>query len=491
MNAVNFICFFRLSLVGGKVKPDARCIAVQQVWKHYSKMASMWNGPGISIATPVRHDALLPSHVDVVIIGGGIIGICTGLFLARKGLGAIIVEKGRVAGEQSSRNWGWIRQQGRDEAELPIMMESIRLWEELDARTGGATGFTRSGVVYLASTRKELDALEAWLPIATRHGLDSRLLGKAEVAQLVRRETGRHHEWAGATFTASDARAEPWQAVPALAELAAAEGVAIRENTAVRSLDIEAGQVRGVITEAGRISCQKVVLAAGGWSSLFLRNHGVSIPQLSVRATVVRTAPLPEFYCGNAVDDELAFRRRQDGGYTLALGESHDHFLGPDSFRHFLAFLPTLKESLGITRLLPWAPSGFPDGWLTKRRWSADEVSPFERCRVVEPVASPSAVRKMQRLFARRFPELGEPTILNAWAGMIDTTPDIVPIVDHVPQLPGLFVATGMSGHGFGIGPGFGRVIADMIAGDDPGHDMSRFRFSRFGGGRPVPGPSL
>ena len=456
-----------------------------------NKANLMWEGTAISIATTVRHSAPLPAHVDVAIIGGGIIGVCTGFFLARKGLKAVILEKGRIAAEQSSRNWGWVRQQGRDEAELPIMMESTRLWEELDRQTQGATGFQRTGVLYLASTRKELDALAAWLPIARRHGLDSRLLGRAEVAQLVKRNGSHGHEWIGATHTPSDARAEPWKAVPALAELAAAEGVAIRENTAVRSLDLQAGQVRGVITEAGRISCDKVVLAGGGWSSLFLRNHGVSIPQLSVRASVARTEPLPEFYHGNAVDDELAFRRRQDGGYTLALGESHDHFLGPDSFRHFLAFLPTLKESLGITRLLPWAPSGFPDGWLTKRHWSADEVSPFERCRVVEPVASPSAVRKMQRLFARRFPELGEPTILNAWAGMIDTTPDIVPIVDHVPQLPGLFVATGMSGHGFGIGPGFGRVIADMVAGNAPGHDMSRFRFSRFGGGRPVPGPSL
>ncbi|MCB1457291.1 MAG: FAD-binding oxidoreductase, partial [Nitratireductor sp.] len=86
------------------------------------------------------------------------------------------LEKGRIAAEQSSRNWGWVRQQGRDEAELPIMMESTRLWEELDRQTQGATGFQRTGVLYLASTRKELDALAAWLPIARRHGLDSRLL---------------------------------------------------------------------------------------------------------------------------------------------------------------------------------------------------------------------------------------------------------------------------------------------------------------------------
>ncbi|MDJ0823055.1 MAG: FAD-dependent oxidoreductase, partial [Paracoccaceae bacterium] len=76
--------------------------------------------------------------------------------------------------------------------------------------------------------------------------------------------------------------------------------------------------------------------------------------------------------------------------------------------------------------------------------------------------------------------------------GMIDVLPDVVPVVDHVKALPGLIAVTGMCGHGFGIGPAFGRIAADMAAGDDPGHDLSRFRLSRFSdGSKMVPGPNI
>ncbi|HQY43904.1 MAG TPA: FAD-binding oxidoreductase, partial [Paracoccaceae bacterium] len=79
-----------------------------------------------------------------------------------------------------------------------------------------------------------------------------------------------------------------------------------------------------------------------------------------------------------------------------------------------------------------------------------------------------------------------------AWAGMIDTMPDVVPVIDHVAALPGLTIATGLSGHGFGIGPAVGRVTADLVMGRDPGHDLSRFRLSRFtDGSEMIIGPSL
>ena len=127
----------------------------------------------------------------------------------------------------------------------------------------------------------------------------------------------------------------------------------------------------------------------------------------------------------------------------------------------------------------------------TPRRWRADEESPFERMRVLDPAPNLRLVEKLQRDFAATFPNHGRPRIKRAWAGMIDATPDIVPILDETP-IPGFFVATGLSGHGFGIGPGIGRVMADLIRGRDPGHDLTRFRFGRFSDGSPVTlGPTL
>ena len=101
----------------------------------------------------------LPARADVVVVGGGIVGVSAALHLAKKGVSVTLCEKGRIAGEQSSRNWGWCRTMGRDLAELPLAIESLRLWAGMDAQVGGETGFRNSGIVYLCETRRELDAL--------------------------------------------------------------------------------------------------------------------------------------------------------------------------------------------------------------------------------------------------------------------------------------------------------------------------------------------
>jgi glycine/D-amino acid oxidase-like deaminating enzyme len=443
----------------------------------------------ISAASPLQFNAPPPSSADVAIIGGGIIGVMTAWFLAKRGVRAVIFEKGRIAGEQSSRNWGWIRQQGRDPAELPIVIEANRIWQGLEKECGEDLGFKKTGALYLANSAKDMAGFENWLEIARAHQLDTRLLSRAEVAAML---PGSAARWNGGLWTASDARAEPWIAVPALARAAERMGVSIIEDCAVRTLDMQGGRIVGVITEKGRISCDQVVLAGGAWSSLFMRNHGVEIPQLSVRATVAQTKPMPEIFPGQAADDSLAFRRRQDGGYTLAAGGFHDFFLGPDAFRRFAKFIPQItKDPLG-TKFLAAAPQHYPDAWGVKRNWTADEVSPFENMRVLDPSPSLKAVRRMQDRFAAAFPSLGRPEINAAWAGMIDTMPDVVPIIDRAPAIPGLIIATGMSGHGFGIGPGVGRVVADMAMGKTEAHELTRFRYSRFADGSKIElGPSL
>ncbi len=439
--------------------------------------------------TPVRFSAPLPPRADVVIIGGGVIGVMAAWFLRQKGLSVLLCEKGRIAGEQSSRNWGWVRQQGRDPGELPIMVESLSIWKRLAAEFGDSLGFRQTGVMYLAKTQREIDNFEAWTEHSRAHQLDTRLLTGAEAASMLK---GAAAPWKGALWTASDARAEPWVAVPMLAAAAEDRGVLIREACAVRALDIAAGKVAGVITEAGRVPCDHVVVAAGAWSRLFLRRHGVRIPQLSVLASVGATEPMPEVFPGAAADDDFAFRRRADGGYTLAPGGSaHDFFIGPDAFASFFPYLPVLMKDIRATTFRPMAPKGFPDAWGTPRRWAEDAPSPFEGCRILNPAPNMKTLGHVQDAFAAAFPALGRPRLASAWAGMIDTMPDVVPVVDRAP-IPGLTIATGMSGHGFGIGPGMGRVVADLVAGGAVVHDLGRFRLSRFSDGTKIrPGPSL
>lgn len=430
----------------------------------------------ISLNNPPRFTPTLPKACDVVVIGGGIMGVMTAWYLAEAGVSVTLCEKGRVGAEQSSRNWGWIRQQGRDPAELPIMIESMRLWQGLAREFGAGLGFRQEGVMYLARTEAEMKVFEDWLPQAKLHQLDTTLQSPA---QITARISNTSNPWIGGMLTASDARAEPWVAVPMLAEGACARGAVIVENCAVRRLDRAGGRITGVYTEQGRIACDQVVVAGGAWSSLFLRAEGVKIPQLSVLASVAQTEPMPEVYAGNAADDLFAFRRRQDGSYTIAPGQDHDFFIGPDAFRHVFKYIPTLRNDWRKTAFRPMAPAHYPDAWHTKRRWTGDDVSPFEQMRILNPAPNMDSLSRVQDEFAACLPGLGRPKIKTAWAGMIDTMPDVVPILDHAP-IAGLVIATGLSGHGFGIGPGLGRVVADMVRGRDTGHDLTRFRLSRF-----------
>ncbi len=443
----------------------------------------------ISETSPVEHPGPLPGEADVVVIGGGVIGVATALFLARKGLQAVLVEKGRIAGEQSSRNWGWIRQQGRDPNELPIMVEANRHWQELARQTNEDIGLVQGGVAFLAENDRDMAEFEAWLPHAQACGVDSRVLGRAETAALI---PGATKSWPGAIYTPSDMRAEPWRAVPALARLAAREGAVIVEHCAARRLLIEGGRVAGLVTEQGTVRAPEVIVAGGAWTSLFLRAHGVTIPQLSVRATVAAVDADPMVYPGGATDDGIAWRPRPDGGYSLAAGGFHELFIGPDAFRALPKFLTQLRNDPFGTRFKPFAPKGYPDGWGTPRDWRPDEVTPFERMRVLNPAPNRRKVDQLVNRFAALFPGVGPVSLKSAWAGMIDTMPDLVPVVDRVAALPGLTVGAGMSGHGFGIGPGMGRVLADLATGDAPGHDLHRFRLSRFSdGSRMDLGPTL
>src|SRR5262245_38247581 len=121
---------------------------------------------------PVTSDQTLPSRTQVVVIGGGIIGTSTALFLAEKGVPTVLCEKGHIAGEQSSRSWGWVRKMGRDPRELPLIIESLRIWERLGSLVEAETGFRRSGILYLCDTDKSVAKREAWLDYARPYQLD-------------------------------------------------------------------------------------------------------------------------------------------------------------------------------------------------------------------------------------------------------------------------------------------------------------------------------
>ena len=444
--------------------------------------------PMFTADSPIHFSDPLPDAVDVVVIGGGIAGTATAYFLAERGIKVALCEKGRIAGEQSSRNWGWIRQQGRDWAELPIMMESNRIWRGLAEKTGESDlTFTQSGCYYVAEDEQGMQKFEAWHDLARQHQLDTHLLTKEQVKEKFPSLVGR---FAGGMVTVTDGRGEPFVAVPALARAAQRLGVRVIEECAVRTLDMEAGRVAGVITEKGRIKCTQAVLAAGAWSTHFAHNAGFRLPQLAVRSTAARTEPVDEVIAPNLSMPGLALRRRADGGYTVSSGDVAEHYLSIGSFKYFTKFLNLIKIAAKDIKIYPTAPPGYPGAWGSPRRWSGDEVSPFEKMRVLNPPPSPLGVKRIEERLAKRVPEFRDVKLAESWAGMIDVTPDAVPTLGEDPQIKGLKIATGLSGHGFGIGPAVGRIIADLVQDKSPGYDLTRFRATRFfDGSTIVPGP--
>jgi glycine/D-amino acid oxidase-like deaminating enzyme len=434
---------------------------------------------------PIATDERVPPQADVVIVGGGIIGASAALTLAERGVSVALCEKGRIAGEQSSRNWGWCRKMVRDPRELPLIIESLRLWQGMNARVEAETGFRTCGIMYLGESEAELARLAAWLDHAREYQLDTRLIDGAEVARLL---PGSAKAWAGALYTASDGKAEPQQAAPAIAAAARRHGAAIVERCAVRGIETAGGRVAAVVTEQGRIACGAVVLAGGAWSRLFCGNLGIDLPQLKVLGSVMRTEKLdggPEISASGGL---FGYRKRLDGGYTVATLGVRTIDLVPDSFRLLPQYVPSVR--LHWKKLRFRLGGRFAEEWRRPRRWALDETSPFEEVRVLDPAADPYVLERARAAMAEAFPAFRDVAVADSWGGMIDVMPDAIPVISAVDAVPGFFIATGFSGHGFGIGPGAGRLAADIATGAPPLVDPAPFRLSRFtDGSNPRPHP--
>ncbi len=423
----------------------------------------------------VESDVELPASADVVVIGGGIIGATTALELAERGIDVVLCEKGHIAGEQSSRNWGWCRQMGRDVREIPLILESMRLWRNMNVRLGAETGFNECGILYLCKDEKQLASNETWLEEYARpYQLDSRMIGPEEVAELV---PGAAIPPKGALYTPSDGRGEPQKAAPAIANAIRSHGGKVFTNCAVRGLETKAGRVGTVVTERGSIETGAVVLAGGAWSRHFCDRLGIVLPQLTTISSVLRTEPLDAGLERTAAGDKYTFRKRLDGGHTIAHGSLSVSDITPASFRFGLKFLPALKSDLDSVKLR--FGRRFFDEWSLSRPWQLDEVSPFERVRTLDPAPVDWIVKESEESIKRHYPAFKNMKVAERWAGCIDVTPDVVPVISEVEQLPGFFLSTGFSGHGFGIGPGAGKLTADLVTGKAPVVDPEPFRYSR------------
>lgn len=415
----------------------------------------------------------MPTTADVVIIGGGVVGAFTALELTRRGLRPLLVEKGSIGGEQSSRNWGYIRQQGRDDPEIPLMVEAHNTWASFESDHGVDIGWAERGNLRLLARDADLDWYRNWAVKGNAHGVPARMLDASEVTGLLPRSTG---QWAGAMFTPNDGQADPGRATRAVAAVAASAGTTIRTETTAEAIEVADGKVVGVRTSRGTVATPRVVVAGGIWSRRLLRPLGLNLPMQWVRLTVSETGPVPGFPDIPAVwSHDVAFRKTDRGTVLFAASQRADVDVMLSAANNIGAFSPTLAKNLRTFQVR-----------VARAAWF-DARSRFDRRHRYsgwEPRPNAHSVEIGRTALARIYPELAEVPVARSWGGYIDGTPDNLPVLSTVDDLEGLVIGAGFSGHGFGLSPASGGVLADLaIEGTSPRHDVSAFRFARFASG--------
>jgi glycine/D-amino acid oxidase-like deaminating enzyme len=441
-------------------------------------------GPYVDSIIP---DEAMPAATSVVVIGGGIIGTFAAFTLAGRGIPVVLCEKGYIACEQSSRNWGWCRQAGRDAREMPLIVQSLQLWRDMDRLTEFDTGFRECGVLYVGESETDEARFAAWVEMAKPYDIGTRIIRGGELAAFM---PGASRTFASGLHVPSDGCAEPQRAAPAIARAAQRKGATILAHCAARGVERTGGRATAVITERGRIACDAVVLAGGAWSSLFCASLGIRLPQLKVMSSVMRTAPVSEGPDVCTYLDDVAYRKRRDGGYTIAKGAGYVAPFVPDSLRYLPEFLPMLRKERESMRLRLNAQS--LREFRAPRYWPLDRPSPFEATRVLDPAPNQALNRDALRAMIRLYPQMRDVHVVQQWGGYIDVAPDVIPYISPVGAFPGLTVATGFSGHGFGIGPAAGRLAAELAIGATPSVDPAPFRYSRFSDGSPITiGPEI
>ncbi len=426
-----------------------------------------------------------PSHAhgrsaDVIVIGGGIVGLSTAYFLARRGVRVILLDKGRLGGEQSSRNWGFVRQQGRDPAELPMSALSNRIWRGIARELDSDVEWVQGGNLAIAHDADDMDRYAEGAATARAAGIDTRVVTAEEVRVLF---PEMHATCVGGLYTASDGHADPLKATLAFAKGARLAGADLREHCAVNAIMTANGRATGVETDAGELRADTIVCAAGSHSSFIARMVGLRLPQRSMRATVAATTPVPSLTKLGVWASGLGLRQARDGSVILgrASAGTAEHDLTLESLRHLRLFLPIFLRNRDLFRLRVGRPlvrdvMRHVPGTAAARR-------PFAHLVDLEPPANPQTVESSLALFHRYFPQFANVGIARSWAGMIDATPDLLPVLGEVRAVPGFFFATGFSGHGFGLGPAAGHILAERIARGRSQLDVHPMRYERFAEG--------
>lgn len=371
------------------------------------------------------------ARASVVVIGGGITGAATAYELARDGVDVVLVERFGLAAMASGWTLAGVRQSGRHPAELPLALAAVERWTALDEELDAATGYRRHGNMRLARTEDEVPTIRRLVDDQRSQGLELDFL--ADNAAIREREPALAKSILAASFCPSDGSADPLAAVQAYARAAERLGARLILGEKVTGLEVTKGRLTAVETDKRHIATGRAVLAAGAFGNALLEPLGVQLQLRQPMVTVIQTEPMPPLLGPvlGVANADMAGRQENDGRLRVTSGAGDWH------------------------------------GQLT--------LEPAPR---VSPTAG--SVAQVVEKLSQVLPAFRSCAIARVWAGLLDLTPDALPVLDYVPGSEGLIAGMGFSGHGFGIAPSSGRILADLVQGRRSPFDLTPFRFDRF-----------
>jgi len=420
-----------------------------------------------------------PTHVDVAIIGGGIIGCSTAYYLAKRGVDVAVFEKAHdVAEEQSGRNWGFVRQSGRDPNELPLMIKSNKIWQGLEKELNADLGWQQGGILGMTDQESAMAAYEQWRDVAQPYDIETQVLTGDQVNDLL---PGMAKNWVGGIYVPNDGNADPEVTTHAFAAAIRRKKGRVITNCAVLGVDTKSGAICGISTERGYVTARTVIVAAGAWTRQVLSWMDIELPQTRIRGTVGRTMPVSRVSTMAAWTPHLGFVQRKDGCFTISGLDVSDFDIRLDAIKFAKYYLPVFMKHRDMVQLQFGHPFLLD---LIGRLPGSDAMGdPLRRARIGEPLPNRKKLDRSLKELRELFHLTHDVELKKAWGGHIEMTPDMLPVIDGHAGPSGLITVTGLSGHGFGIGPGVGSVVAEMAAGDTPSVDLTPFRLSRFAEG--------
>lgn len=386
-----------------------------------------------SIPDRVDDDGRNPAlSARVVIIGGGISGTAAAYELARNGVPVILLERGDLHSMASGWTLAGVRQSGRHPAELPLAAAAVARWVDLGEELEADIEYRRHGNLRMALTEADVPRIKAVVETTRAAGIEiSWLDSAAEVHAIAPAVT---NDIVGASFCPSDGHANPAKAVQAFANAAIRHGADIRTGVEVLSISTTGGRVTGVVTSDGEVGADVVIVAAGIYSPKLLGPLGLDLPLNISHVPAVQTIPAPPMLDQvlGVADGTFAGRQQVDGRFRLTVGST------------------------------PWR--------------AADLHDQFN----VQPTLA--QIQATLAYSIRAIPALENLRVAQVWGGLLDLTPDALPVLQRPSGIDGIVVGAGFSGHGFCLGPVTGQILADLAVHGTTELPIDAFQIERFDG---------